>query len=160
MLCQDPEGVASDFYDTLQIQALLQREEMRATRDSDREPQQWHSSTARTTWQRLLDDICFLCDNKRGGKTTTSMAVQQKADNAVLWFTVNRGHARETELYLRRVLHLICDLDSNVPMHSKSDQILIGALARSRPRVANYAKRLTSVLVELENRETQSADGV
>lgn len=45
----------------------------------------------RETWERFLDDLCYLCDTEYGGKTTVSIAVSKSKGGQCYWISANGG---------------------------------------------------------------------
>lgn len=150
MLRQDLDDVTDDLYDSLQLQSLLQREEIKTIKNSGDERRLWRTSGTRSEWQRFLDDLCFLCDTQRGGKTTTSVAAEQSQGKVILWLAMNDGDLSETKRYLQNVLDTILDIEkTSARTLQRTDRIVAEAISRSPQRVANYADRLRNVLEEL-----------
>ncbi len=164
MLSQDPNDVLSDLYNDLQIRSLIQRQEISKIKANEHRQYHWHSTGSRSSWQKLLDDLCFLCDYRRAGVTTTSIAVEQKASRHVMWLAMNGGSIESTKRHLREIVQLAAGNDSETLKADQVEATLKATIARSCQRVHNYANRLRDALVKLESkissRETnESANG-
>ena len=54
--------------------------------------------------RRFLNNLAFLCDGLKGGKSTASIAVQDRPDCHVFWVSSNQGSSESTLVFLRSVL--------------------------------------------------------
>lgn len=146
VIAQDLDTVASDLYDSLFLQSLLQH----ASRSHSESA---HSADARvdeqSDWHRFLDGLCFLCDFKRAGKSVVSIGVEQGTCGAIFWITTTERYQESTECHLREILHLLtkrsgesssgCLTVAEVTRHS---------VERSKNRISDYAKRLERLVSE------------
>lgn len=106
-------------------------------------------------WHRFIDDLCLLCDFHTGGKSVTSIAVEDAHDHLVFWITANGGPKDQAVNHLRWLLSMLSE-PSDISMNSKADQIIQKSAALCDRRVANYAKWLRRWL---EQAESLCADG-
>lgn len=155
MLSQDPANVLNDLYNDLQIQALLQRQEAGEIKENGHGGHHWRSTGARSSWQKYVDDLCFLCDNQRAGKTTTSIAVEERFSRHIMWITANAGDLESAKYHLREVVQLVLGDESEKPKADRVEGILKKTIARSSQRVSNYASRLRNALAKLEQTITR-----
>jgi hypothetical protein len=146
---QDSSVVLQDLYDGLQMKAILQHEEIKRGRKCAAEPLLTYNKKKRTRWQHWLDDLCLLCDSRRGGVTTTSIAVEQTANGVSFWLAMNSGDLEKASVHLAAVLDLVkksreAHEDPNGKIAIR--EIFTRAIDGSPQRVMNYANRLDSVL--------------
>lgn len=148
MLRQCPAEVLKDFHDCLQVRGILQQEEMKDIKNGrDKKLLSFRKNT-RSDWHLFLDDLCFLCDTRRGGLTTTSIAVEQKPNKAIFWLSMNSGDLERTKKILEGILDTVrqsARKQENLTSNAVHD-IFTKGVNRSPQRVANYASRLSSVL--------------
>ena len=146
VIAQDLDTVASDLYDSLFLQSLLQH----ASRSCSGSV---HNVDARvderSEWHRFLDGLCFLCDFKRAGKSVVSIGVEQGTGAAIFWITTTEFYQESTECHLREILHL---LTKHADDCSSGDLIVAEvtrhSVERSKSRILDYAKRLERLVSE------------
>lgn len=57
--------------------------------------------------RRFLKNLAFLCDSRKGGETTASIAIQDRPECYVFWVSSNRGPSDTTLDFLRSVLEAV-----------------------------------------------------
>lgn len=149
---QDSSAVLQDLYDGLQMKAILQQEGMKRGRGCAGEPLLTYNKKKRSRWQHWLDDLCLLCDFRRGGASTTSLAVEQTTNKVTFWLALNSGDLEKASVHLAAVLDLVKksrqapgDPNGNIAIR----EIFTRAIDGSPQRIMNYANRLDSVLRRL-----------
>jgi hypothetical protein len=143
VIAQDLDTVASNLYNSLFLQILLQH----ASSLHSESAHSAHSADARddgrSEWHRFLDGLCFLCDFKRAGKSVVSIGVEQGTGRAIFWITTNvivgeadqYGKRITPARYFRVIIEILRDTLSFLlvmPTYSKED--LTNALAAYRNR--------------------------
>jgi len=98
----------------------------------------------RTTWQKFLDELCWLCDFEGGGKTVVSIAVESTPDGMVFWMAMNHRIRNRAVTHLKWVLGELANLKNAGDLHETERKIFLKSLTISRKRVEDYAKRLRS----------------
>lgn len=166
MLRQSRTRVLEDLYDGLYLQSMLQRCQMRKIRNErDPEGQGLHLprrvERQRNEWERFLDNICLLCDSHRGGKTTTSVAVEQRSDKVIFCIATRSSSRRDARDYLTKLLHSLrskCHSGA-VDVTKIANAVFENAVKRSPQRVLNYANRLSNAVDELRKKPGLDEEG-
>lgn len=119
-----------------------------------------NAKTYRSEWQQFLDGISWLCDEKPGGKTVTSIAVSQAVRKSIFWIACNARTNDERTAYLRDILQDLRRLSEPSPPNIESIGTTIAnkSIKRSFRRVANYLGRLKVRLEEIETLYPVSED--
>jgi hypothetical protein len=110
------------------------------------------TKTLRSEWEEFLDSLSWLCDEKPGGKTVTSIAVSESTTGPIIWIACNDKSNDQRVIHLENVFETLRRLDE----HSASSRESIAAAVakdcvnRSYRRVLNYSNRHESKLKELE----------
>jgi hypothetical protein len=113
----------------------------------------------RSKWEEFLDSLSWLCDEKPGGKTVTSIAISDSTSSPIIWIACNDKSNDQRVVHLRHIFEILRRLDE----HSASSHESVAAAVvrdcvnRSYRRVLNYSNRLESKLKELE--PMRAADG-
>lgn len=112
-----------------------------------------NAKTYRSEWQQFLDGISWLCDEKPGGKTVTSIAVSQAVQNSIFWVACNARSNDERIAYLRDIFQDLRRLSEPSPPTPESIGTTIAnkSIKRSFRRVTNYLGRLKVRLEEIES---------
>lgn len=116
--------------------------------------------TSRSERQRFLDELSWLCDEKPGGKTVTSIAVSQTNRSLIFWVACNAEFNEERTTYLRDIFQDLKRLDdfSSPALEFAATTIASKSIRRSFRRVTNYVGRLKAKLQEIESLCTISED--
>jgi hypothetical protein len=154
VIAQDLDTVASDLYDSLFLQSLLQH----ASRSYSESA---YSADARvderSEWHRFLDGLCFLCDFERAGKSVVSIGVEQGTGSAIFWITTTEPYQESTECHLREILHLLTKHSDEL---SSGDltvaEVTRHSVERSKNRILDYTKRLERLVSEEKSRSESS----
>jgi hypothetical protein len=111
------------------------------------------TKTLRSEWEEFLDSLSWLCDEKPGGKTVTSIAVSGSTTGPIIWIACNDKSNDQRVVHLENIFETLRRLDE----HSASNRESVAAAVakdcvnRSYRRVLNYSNRLESKLKELES---------
>ena len=98
----------------------------------------------RTTWQKFLDELCWLCDFEGGGKTVVSIAVESTPVGMVFWMAMNHRIRNRAVTHLKWVLGELSNLENAWDLHETERKIFLRSLTISRRRFEDYSKRLRS----------------
>ncbi|KAK2054932.1 hypothetical protein LY76DRAFT_579087 [Colletotrichum caudatum] len=94
--------------------------------------------------RRFLRNLCFLCDYRKGGCSTTSMAVEECQDCYVFWVSSNEGPSDEVTRHLGDVLAHVQRFSSGIEDRATSEEALMSmctAFASSRIKHLNRILR-------------------
>jgi hypothetical protein len=111
------------------------------------------TKTLRSEWEEFLDSLSWLCDEKPGGKTVTSIAISESTAGPIIWIACNDKSNDQRVVHLGNIFETLRQLDE----HSASSRESVAAAVakdcvnRSYRRVLNYSNRLESKLKELES---------
>ena len=159
MLQQDISQVRRDFYDGLYVYSLLQSDTVRRVKSDEQELPRSKTTRKRKIWQIFLDDLCLLCGSHPGRITTTAIAVEQRADKAVIWVASNSKTEKLTTSHLQVTLNIIKLGSEDSKRETECTSLIFEkAVDRSPQRVHNYAGRLLSAVRSLET-EVVAAHG-
>lgn len=102
------------------------------------------SSTLEATRRRFLKNLCFICDYKKGGDTTTSIAVENRPDCFMFWVAGNVTPSRKVVDFLSGVLgHLQGAEAADTVEKKRLEAKLTGDFIRfSTPRLKKECKLL------------------
>lgn len=116
------------------------------------------SEPKRTAWHRFLDDLSWLCDTELGGKSTVSIAVEEKSDRLMFWVAANGKHIRALE-QLIWLLPKLRDLHDNSTLSQSSvvNEIVERTAVISCRKIRNYHKHLRRNIEEAETSESPSS---
>ncbi|KAF0644504.1 hypothetical protein FPSE5266_00887 [Fusarium pseudograminearum] len=101
-------------------------------------------ATLQDTRRRFLKNLSYICDYRKGGDTTTSMALEDKQKSVVFWVAANSTPNDKAIAFLTEVLELL----RNGPKETETEQkALNGRLARicaefAAPRLKKECKLL------------------
>lgn len=119
-------------------------------------------------WRRFLEDLCWFCDTKKGGNTVVTIAVEQSAeDRLIFWLASNEGSPKRTSVKANQATkYLSWLLDEMKKIHASPDpdfqalerRILEEAVKISYEKVNNYVSRLRRLIDQLgsENYQTEN----
>jgi hypothetical protein len=99
------------------------------------------SMPVRSSWQRCLDSLAFLCDTQTGGKSVSALAIQEYPDRLHYWIACNgpSNRAKVIITWLLGELHLWQPTDGHDPLPKR---ILLEMVVLCRARVLDYHRRL------------------
>lgn len=113
------------------------------------------SSTLEATRRRFLKNLCFICDYKKGGDTTTSIAVENRPDCFMFWVAGNVTPSPKVVDFLSGVLGHLQDAEAADLAEKKRLEVKLteDSIKFSTPRLkkeckllCNAAKRCQSYL--------------
>lgn len=97
-----------------------------------------YDPTSHTATRRRFErNLAFVCDNKRGGDSATSVAIEENDQCFRFWVSANRGVNPETLNFLRSVLNTAV-----APQTDAEVQLARCCVVFSRSRINNYTRRL------------------
>ncbi|WAO94014.1 Hypothetical protein NCS54_01157600 [Fusarium falciforme] len=79
----------------------------------------YNLSTLEATRRRFLRNLCFICDYKKGGDTTTSIAVEDQPDCFMFWMAGNVTPTSRVVDFLDRVLDSLQGAEALDELHRK-----------------------------------------
>jgi hypothetical protein len=149
VIAQDLDTVASNLYNSLFLQILLQH----ASSLHSESAHSAHSADARddgrSEWHRFLDGLCFLCDFKRVGKSVVSIGVEQGTGRAIFWITTKELYQESTECHLREILYLLTKRSDGFSSRCLTvAEVTRHSVERSKNRISDYTKRLERLVSE------------
>lgn len=152
-ILQDAKTIKSDLYDSLFLQSLLQHGSISHAKDASASDT---TADDRSEWQRLLDNLCVVCDSEPAGQSVVSIGVEASSSGAVFWVITAKRHQEDAERHLKQVLRLLAEcslgvLDGNLAMA----EITRLSVERSQDRVANYVKRLDRLILNDSTRHRE-----
>ncbi|KAM0714658.1 hypothetical protein Q7P37_009956 [Cladosporium fusiforme] len=105
-----------------------------------------------TVWQRFLDDLCYLCDTKPGGKSVVSIAVSEISDHQYFFISANGGLRRAAE-QLNLVLGELHGIrqKSDHDIETTKQRLLDIGIRGSSMKVRNYVRKLQVSIRNVEH---------
>ncbi|CZT15360.1 uncharacterized protein RCC_01223 [Ramularia collo-cygni] len=118
-------------------------------------------------WHQFLDELCHLCQFRRGGEDITAIAVERtKKGHRIFWIATNSGMKPESDARkIARKEHLAWILKTitaprgwNVEMEKEdaSELVFAEAIRKSPQRIKNYQHRLLSIVNEIDTQGDNS----
>jgi hypothetical protein len=103
------------------------------------------SMPVRSSWQRCLDSLAFLCDTQTGGKTVSALIVQDCSDRLRYWVACNgsSGHAVEILTWLLDKLNSFPVSFDRRPLYGR---ILGEMVTLCDTRIDDYYRRLLRII--------------
>jgi hypothetical protein len=95
----------------------------------------------RTSWQRCLDSLAFLCDTQTGGKTVSALTVQDGPLGLHYWIACN-GEPSSAETILTWLLSVLRSGSTSTDRSLLQKQILSEIVANCSERIQDYHRRL------------------
>ncbi|KAK0888238.1 hypothetical protein LTR02_016500 [Friedmanniomyces endolithicus] len=146
---QDVDAVHADLYDGLFVHSLLQHETNQQA-SSANYPSPNTSQDVRSTWHRFLDDLCFMCDSRCGGKSVVALITEQVQGETIFWLTTDPVYQDSAANHLDAILRL---LKESIHAHQDCVRLAIEQIAqqsveRSPQRVHHYGSRLRRIVQE------------
>ncbi|EMC91991.1 hypothetical protein BAUCODRAFT_126959 [Baudoinia panamericana UAMH 10762] len=94
-----------------------------------------------TPWHMVLDSLSWLCDDKRAGKSVTSIGVQQTGERKVFLLAINEAELERAGAHLQMILQLLAK-DADSSWEGVEDDINDRCVARSFGKITFYARVL------------------
>ncbi|KAK2005680.1 hypothetical protein LZ32DRAFT_671651 [Colletotrichum eremochloae] len=115
--------------------------------------------------RRFLRNLCFLCDYRKGGCSTTAIAVEERQDRYVFWVSSNEGPSHRVTRHLGDVLAHVQRFTSHIEDRATSEEALMAmctAFASLRIKHLNRILRnaATKCRVSLEGAQEGHYHGV
>ena len=106
--------------------------------------------------RRLLDNLAYLCDYDKGGRTTAAVALEERNDYYVFWVASNGPRIQETVLpFLRSVVDDLQRL-AHEPHQQNQEEFVQRCVAFSVRRVKKEQNFLLSLAKECEKHLQQA----
>lgn len=101
-----------------------------------------------TPWHRFLDYLCQLLDTKPGGRTVTSIAVQNQGNSTIFWLASNRNDPRSELKSLQVMLRCLTGAVYKAAQQHElvKNQLLQKSVEDAHHKIRNYIGRLESFL--------------
>ncbi|KAK6381053.1 hypothetical protein LTR81_027632 [Elasticomyces elasticus] len=144
---QHIDSVYSDFYDSLFVHSLLQHEATSKPAFPIRKPAQPAFST-HSGWHRFLDDLCFMCDSRTGGKTVVAVLAERRSEETIFWLATPTMMQQSTANHLDGLLRVIRKMLRTDETHVQPliDDVIRRSIERSPQRIHHYGGRLTHLI--------------
>lgn len=139
-----------DFYDSLFVQCLLQHAQNGERAVPNKEARTVKEGV-QSSWHSFLDNLCFLCDVKRAGKTVVSIGAQATDQGITLRLSTRPAHRDFAVIAVRRTIaSLKASLQQSQSDKEKTVEALaLNAIEWSEEKICNYYGRLQSVLSDV-----------
>lgn len=101
---------------------------------------------SRTSGQKFLDHLSWLCDPLPRGRTVASIAVQGSSSGSNFWIASNNGSSRGVKKHLQWLLGRLRQLvDGSETREVVCKEIFRKSVNFSRERVRNYLEQLKTI---------------
>lgn len=99
-------------------------------------------TTIQNARRRFLTNLCYICDYRKGGDTTTSIALEQKQQNVVFWIAANTTPNDTVIDFLTEVLAMLKDEPkrTEAEQRSLSDRLARKCADFAAPRLKKECK--------------------
>ena len=136
------------FVDTMLLLSLLQYAERGAKRPLPSVQAEKLHKTSTQRWQQFLDDLCWMCDSRCGGKAVTAIAVEKSSNSTIFWVAANQDPKIHTVAHLKWVLEKLAQYASGTPQRRGQlvVEIRIKSIRFSGDRVKDYRQKLRGVI--------------
>lgn len=106
-------------------------------------------------WQRFLDDVCYLCDTKPGGKSVVSVAVSELGRCQNFFISAN-GALRKVAEQLDQILRELWRVKqmSDVDLEITKEALLEIGVRDSAKKVRNYVRELRLLIWSVEYQDS------
>lgn len=92
---------------------------------------------------RFLDDLSWLCDYRTGGRTVSSIAVEETPQGPIYWLAANESPRKKVRDHLKRILQQLESLASPAGEASAVElAICQQSIQFSRDKVRHYVRQL------------------
>ncbi|KAI9715118.1 MAG: hypothetical protein M1828_001053 [Chrysothrix sp. TS-e1954] len=117
--------------------------------------------SSKQRWHQFLDNLCWMCDSRRGGKAVTAIAVEKSPSNTLIfWIAANRSPNIHAVAHLEWVLEKLAQYSFGTLQ--QRDQIVLEmsatSLKFSTDRVKDYRRKLRGVLGKALNEHPREGD--
>ncbi|EFQ34197.1 uncharacterized protein GLRG_09341 [Colletotrichum graminicola M1.001] len=126
---------------------------------------QLSSYTIQDARRRFLKNLCFLCDYKKGGGSTTAIAVEEREDCHVFWVSSNEGPGGGITRHISDVLDHVQRFASHSEDRVTSEEaLLVMCTAFASLRIRQLIRILRNAArkcrVSLEGAQKEHNDGI
>ena len=95
-------------------------------------------------WHSFLDNLCWLCDFRSGGKTVASVGVEDTGRGSRFWLATNSENQSKAGKFLKRIIYELHNLatDPHETMSVIRGRIFKKAIKFAHRRVGDYGGKL------------------
>jgi hypothetical protein len=135
------ERLLHRFYEPLVLLSILQP--ARGERAFNTDPT-YNKTDPGRLWHKFLNQISWLCDYKRGGRTVSSVAVQATAPGPTYWLAANSNPVPKALPHLEWLLRELANLQALLPdqLQMVEDEIVTRCISFSAAKVKFYGRQL------------------
>ncbi|KAK9416379.1 hypothetical protein SUNI508_01796 [Seiridium unicorne] len=110
-------------------------------------PAHQESGTFRSIRRRFLDNLCYICDHKKGGDTTASIGLEEREDRFNFWVASNQNSVKIAD-FVEEILRDVKLLGSSLSNRedSKKQQFIHKCIDFAKPRIGKEASLLTGAI--------------
>jgi hypothetical protein len=126
------------FYEPLVLLRIL--EPTRGSRKHEMPVESTDESFEKST-HKFLDNLSWLCDYRTGGRTVSSIAVEETPQCPIYWLAANESPNKEVRDHLEWILQHLESLASSPPEEVEL-AIRRQSIRFSREKVKNYVRQL------------------
>jgi hypothetical protein len=128
------------FYEPLVLLRIL--EPTRGSRKHDM-PLESTDDSYQMSCHRFLDNLSLLCDYRTGGRTVSSIAVEETPQGPIFWLAANESPDKKLKDHLERILQQLESLVSSAQESSVVElAIRRQSIQLSREKVKHYIRQL------------------
>lgn len=113
-----------------------------------------------TLRRRFQRNLATICDYKKGGASTTAIAIEEADDCSRFWVSSNEGVSERTSRFLRQVLRMLqYHVETNGVQGFTEEELGRKCVAFARDRVRNAAVRLRNISEKCISHLQKPSDG-
>jgi hypothetical protein len=138
------------FYEPLVLLRIL--EPTRGSRKHEM-PLESTDGSFQTRFHRFVDDLSWLCDYRTGGRTVSSIAVEDTPQGPIYWLAANESPDKKVKDHLERILQQLESLASS-PEEASVVELAITrqSVPFSREKVKHYVRQLGKAVDSVKGR--------
>ena len=114
-------------------------------------------------WHQFLNNLCWMCDSRCGGKSVTAIAVEKSSSNTcIFWVAANKSPNVHAVAHLKLVLEKLAQFASSTLQQRKQivSEVYETSLKFSTERIKDYRRKLRGVLDKALNEHPRTDDVV
>ncbi|KAL0935497.1 uncharacterized protein CTRU02_210088 [Colletotrichum truncatum] len=97
--------------------------------------------------RRFLKNLCFFCDYKKGGESTTALGLEEQEGSCVFWISSNEGVGDHVVLFLNNVLAMLKRVDESKKNRASAVADLMAYYAKfAAPRMKKETRILHNAI--------------
>lgn len=101
---------------------------------------------------RFLDNLSWLCDYRTGGRTVSSIAVEETPQGPIYWLAANESPDKKVRDHLERILQQLDSLASSEEASAVELAIRRQSIQFSREKVKHYFRQLGKAVDQAKGR--------